>query len=360
VLAAYEAELERADVVILSDYAKGLLSDTVLRKAIALAGKRGVPVVADPKSRDFARYRGVTLLLPNAAELTAATDMPCTNDEQACDAADAARRDCGLENILVTRSGQGMSLVSADGDVLHLPARAREVHDVSGAGDTVAATVAVALAAGLQLEDAARLANVAAGLVVAKVGTATVYPEDLVTAIQTADVMSVQGEIVTLARALEKVESWRTKGLSVGFTNGCFDLLHPGHVSLLREARATCDRLIVGLNSDDSVRRLKGPERPIQNETARSIVLASLGAVDLVVLFDEDTPIDLIEAIKPNVLIKGAHYDRDEVVGADVVQGYGGKVVLAKIREGYSTTRTLARVGANKLNPAGRNVRRDH
>jgi D-beta-D-heptose 7-phosphate kinase/D-beta-D-heptose 1-phosphate adenosyltransferase len=349
VLAIYESELEHTDLVVLSDYAKGLLSDAVLRPAIEMARARGKTVIADPKSRDFARYRGVQLLMPNTAEMRAATGMPCETDQDVIDAARSAADGAGIDNILITRSKQGMTLVPADGDPVHLAARAREVHDVSGAGDTVAATIAVALAAGWSLEDAARLANVAAGIVVAKVGTAAVYPRDLVAEIHQVDMLSVSGEIVTLNQAREMADRWRAQGLKIGFTNGCFDLIHPGHVSLLNQAKAACDRLIVGLNSDASARRLKGPSRPIQTQTARSVVLASLAPVDLVTLFDEDTPLRLIEVIKPDVLIKGADYTKEQVVGADVVIGYGGEVVLAKLEPGHSTTGTIARVGGGPI-----------
>lgn len=345
VLEIYESEIDAADIVVLSDYAKGLLSDVVLRPAIEMAQSRGKPIIADPKSRDFSRYRGVGVLLPNALELTLATGMPCDTDEEAAAAAAVAIRDAGIDNVLVTRSSRGMTLATRDAEPIRLPARAREVHDVSGAGDTVVATLSVALAAGFDLESAAKLANVAAGIVVAKVGTAAVYLDDLVEALQSADVMSLSAEVVTLERALEQVERWRAVGHRIGFTNGCFDLIHPGHVSMLTQAKSACDRLIVGLNTDDSTRRLKGAGRPIQSETARAIVLASLGAVDLVIPFDEDTPIELIRAIRPDVLVKGADYTKDQVVGADVVAGYGGQVMLARIESGYSTTRTIARVG---------------
>ena len=345
VLAIFESELEHTDIVVLSDYAKGLLSDAVVRPAIELAVSRGKPVIADPKSMDFSRYSGVEVLLPNASELSAATGLPCATDEEAAIAALAARRDAGLENLLVTRSRRGMTLARTDGSVTHLPARAREVHDVSGAGDTVAATMAVALAAGIELEDAAKIANVAAGLVVAKLGTATVYPRDIVAEIHKTDMIAVCGEIVTLNQCIEVIDQWRAQDLKIGFTNGCFDLVHPGHISLLSQAKAACDRLIVGLNSDSSARGLKGPGRPVQSEKARSIVLASLSAVDLVILFDDETPMRLIEAIRPDVLVKGADYKHDQVVGADLVTGYGGEVVLAQIQDGYSTTSTIARVG---------------
>ena len=346
VLAIYESELEHADLVVLSDYAKGLLSDDVLRPAIEMARARGRTVIADPKSPDLSRYRGAALLLPNAAELAAATGLPCGTNDEAVAAARAAQQRFGVSGILVTRSRQGMTLVPPDGaPAVHLGARAREVHDVSGAGDTVAATVAVALAAGLDLPEAAQLANVAAGLVVAKVGTAVVYPRDLIAEIHQADVVSLSAEIVAANQAVEIVGLWRAQGLRIGFTNGCFDLIHPGHISLLRQARAACDRLIVGLNTDASARRLKGPTRPIQSETARSIVLASLAPVDLVILFDEDTPLALIERVRPDVLIKGADYSLEQVVGADLVRSYGGQVMLARLEEGHSTTGTIERAG---------------
>jgi D-beta-D-heptose 7-phosphate kinase/D-beta-D-heptose 1-phosphate adenosyltransferase len=345
VLATFEAELEHCDLVVLSDYAKGLLSDAVMRPAIEMATSRGKIVIADPKSRDFSRYRGVRALLPNTSELSGATGLPCRTDEEVVVAAQTALRDAGLDSLVVTRSERGMTLIARDQEPIHLAARAREVHDVSGAGDTVAATIAVTLASGWSLEDAARLANVAAGIVVGKVGTAAVYPRDLVAEIHQVEVQSVSGEIVTLNQAAELVDLWRAQGLRIGFTNGCFDLIHPGHVSLLSQAKAACDRLVVGLNSDASTRRLKGPSRPIQTQTARSVVLASLAPVDLVVVFDEDTPLTLIERLKPDVLVKGADYRRDQVVGADLVTSYGGEVLLAEMEEGHSTTGTIARVG---------------
>jgi D-beta-D-heptose 7-phosphate kinase/D-beta-D-heptose 1-phosphate adenosyltransferase len=221
---------------------------------------------------------------------------------------------------------------------------AREVFDVSGAGDPVAAVVAAALAAGCDLERAARLANIAAGIVVGKRGTAVAYPGEILRAHHAADLSVAEAKVVELGGLLDHAERWRRAGLAVGFTNGCFDLLHPGHVSLLRQARAACDRLVVGLNSDASVRRLKGAGRPVQSEAARAAVMASLGDVDLVVIFAEDTPLKLIEALAPDVLVKGADYAPDQVVGADIVTRRGGRVVLAELMTGYSTTGTIAKL----------------
>jgi D-beta-D-heptose 7-phosphate kinase / D-beta-D-heptose 1-phosphate adenosyltransferase len=238
-----------------------------------------------------------------------------------------------------------MTLVAGKAPPLHLSTEAREVFDVSGAGDTVIATLAVALAAGADLAQAARLANMAAGIATGKLGTAIVHPADLLGALQARDVLASEAKVMALESALERIQRWRASGERIAFTNGCFDLIHPGHVSLLSQARGAADRLIVGLNSDSSIRRLKGADRPVQNETARGIVLASLGAVDLVLLFDEDTPVELIRAIRPDILVKGADYRLEQVVGADIVQSYGGRIMLADLLPGHSTTGTIARAG---------------
>jgi D-beta-D-heptose 7-phosphate kinase/D-beta-D-heptose 1-phosphate adenosyltransferase len=236
-----------------------------------------------------------------------------------------------------------MTLVTRDA-ADHLPAEARAVFDVSGAGDTVVAAVAAALGAGMGLVDAARLANVAAGIVVGKVGTAVAWPQEMISDIHRHDPMAAERKVLALAPALDRIRGWRAEGKRIGFTNGCFDLIHPGHVTLLAKARGACDRLVIGLNSDSSVRRLKGPTRPVQNEAARAAVLASLASVDLVVVFDEDTPIRLIEAIRPDMLAKGADYALDQVVGGAFVRAYGGKVVLVDLEPGHSTTATIARM----------------
>jgi D-beta-D-heptose 7-phosphate kinase/D-beta-D-heptose 1-phosphate adenosyltransferase len=230
-----------------------------------------------------------------------------------------------------------MILVEADGGVHSLPAAAHEVYDVSGAGDTAVAALAAALAAGVRLVDAALLANLAAGIVVGKIGTAVAHPGELSDALMQRD-KGLSAKVQPLARALERIEHWRHHGLRIGFTNGCFDLLHAGHVTLLEQAREACDRLVVGLNSDDSVARLKGPTRPVQPVCSRSAVLAALSSVDLVVVFHEDTPLSLIEAMRPDVLVKGADYRLDQIVGADLVTSYGGKVILAELLPGESTT----------------------
>lgn len=346
VLAAVRAGLSECRVLALSDYGKGLLTPALLAEVLALAAAAGVPAIVDPKGRDYARYRGAFLATPNRAELAEATGMPVSGDAETVSAARHLIETCGIANVLVTRSQDGMTLVEASGAVHHIPARAREVFDVSGAGDTVVATVAAALAVGGSLRDAATLANFAGGIVVGKVGTATASLAELYAAADAADGGGETGKRMTLDLARATVAAWRDQGLAVGFTNGCFDLLHPGHVSLLRQARAACDRLVVGLNSDDSVRRLKGPTRPVQDEHARAAVLGALADVDAVVIFDDDTPIALIRALLPEVLVKGADYTVETVVGADVVQAAGGRVVLARLEDGFSTTRTVARMTA--------------
>lgn len=343
-----KSDLPVAGALVLSDYGKGVLSRETADRLIAAARKAGVPVVVDPKGRDYSRYAGADLVTPNRKELTLATGMPADTDDEVVAAARHLIATSGVEGVLVTRSQDGMTLVTrsddADAAPLHLPATAQEVFDVSGAGDTVVATVAAGLAAGIAIGDACRLANVAAGLVVGKVGTATASSEELVHAIRGRDLASGEAKTANLETALRQVSLWRAQGKVIGFTNGCFDLLHPGHVSLLRQAAERCDKLVVGLNSDASVARLKGPERPVQSEAARATVLGSLASVDMVVVFGEDTPIELITALKPDLLIKGADYKDKLVVGADVVAGYGGSVFLANLEDGFSTTKTIARL----------------
>lgn len=343
------AQLADCALLVLSDYGKGVLTPALVEQLIASAHAAGKPIIVDPKGRDYTRYRGATLITPNRTELHNATGMPVGNDEQIVAAARYLIDTCGIANVLVTRSEDGMTLVtggegSGEGQIEHIGAAAREVFDVSGAGDTAIAVLACGLAAGAPLSTAARLANVAAGLVVGKVGTAVVHVEELLHELLDEQSEHDHEKVAGLTDALKIIGQWQRAGYKVGFTNGCFDLLHPGHVSLLTQARRTCDRLVVGLNADSSVRRLKGPERPVQNELARAIVLSSLVPVDLVVLFSEDTPINLIEAIRPDVLIKGADYTVETVVGADLVQSYGGVVMLAELVPDQSTTKLVHRM----------------
>ncbi len=335
--------LAATSVTVLSDYAKGVLAGGIPAQVIAAARQAGRPVVVDPKGADFSRYAGADVITPNRRELADATEMPVGTEAELVAAATALRERHQFGAVLVTRSEDGMTLVDGDG-AHHFPAEAEDVFDVSGAGDTVVATLAAGLAAGLEMRVAVRLANLAAGVVVSKVGTAVARGEDLLRRL-TPQVSTLR-KIVDREVGAEQVERWRRRGYRTGFTNGCFDLLHPGHVHLLEQARGQCDRLVVGLNSDASVRRLKGPTRPVQLEGSRAQVLASLSAVDLVVIYDEDTPEDTLEALRPELLVKGADYALDQVVGADMVLGWGGRVWLAELLSGHSTTATVKRIAA--------------
>ncbi len=329
-------------VVIVSDYAKGVLTEGVALEIIRAAREAGACVIVDPKGGDHIRYRGADLLKPNRRELAQATGMPVATQSEIVAAAGALIERCGFGGVLASLGQEGMVLVGADGSVHVQRAEMREVYDVSGAGDTVVAALAAGIGAGMSLVDAARLANIAAGIVVGKVGTAVVYGSELGACLDGHDLYTAD-KVMPRALALDQVERWRRQGLKIGFTNGCFDLLHPGHVALLRQAKAACDRLVVGLNSDLSAMRLKGPTRPVQSETARAAVLASLAAVDLIVVFEEDTPLELIRAMHPQLLVKGADYRIDEVVGTDIVKSAGGEVLLAEVMPGYSTSATIAR-----------------
>ena len=345
VLAAFDAALATAGAVVISDYAKGLLTDTVLAQAIARARAAGLTVVVDPKRTDLAAYRHAGVLTPNAGELARATLLPVASDDEAAAAGARALAQAAADSVLVKRSEKGLTLVTAQRPALHLLTRAREVADVSGAGDTVSAVLGIMLACGAPLADAAVMANIAAGISVSKPGTATVGHGELAEALHQRAMAAIDGKIADWEPALARIAAWRRQGLRIGFTNGCFDLIHPGHVRLLAQARAACDRLVVALNSDASVRRLKGPTRPVQSETARATVMASITSADLVMLFEEDTPERLIRAIQPDLLFKGADYRPDQVVGADIVQAYGGQVMLIGLEQGYSTSETIRRIG---------------
>jgi D-beta-D-heptose 7-phosphate kinase/D-beta-D-heptose 1-phosphate adenosyltransferase len=344
-LARIDTLLDAIDVIVLSDYAKGVLSDAVLDRVLALAAAHHRTVIADPKRADFAAYHGATVLTPNETEIRMATRIETGDDQGAERAGHAALAATGGEAVLVTRSEKGLTLVRRDQQTLHLPTRARAVADVSGAGDTLVATLAVAVAAGAALPTAAVLANITAGISVGKPGTATVSSEELLGVLHLEELVASDRKVAaSWDEAAARTAAWRASGLRVGFTNGCFDLIHPGHVHLLAQARAACDRLVVALNTDASVKRLKGPTRPVQNETARATVMASLAPVDLVVLFDEETPLELVCALRPDVLVKGADYRIENVVGAAEVQSWGGRVVLVDLQQGHSTTGTIRRM----------------
>jgi len=344
------ALVPKFDVVILSDYKKGLLTDKIVSATIDCARQHGKPVIVDPKGHDFSRYRGATVIKPNHKGLEDATGMKAGTDDEVRAAALKLIMDCGIETVLATRGKDGMTIITKNAEPVHIPAQVREIYDVSGAGDTVIATFATGLGAGLPVRNAALLANVAAGIVVGKTGTATARLDEIRAALEAepvgekTSVMQRAPKWVTVQDAATQADRLRARGLKVGFTNGCFDLLHPGHLSVLRQARAGCDFLIVAINSDASVKRLKGPQRPVQNQAARADILSALDMVDMVIVYEEDTPVSLIKEIKPDILVKGGQYKLEEVVGYDIVMSYGGKIIRADMEDGFSTTNMISRI----------------
>jgi len=345
-LAAIGEVMPGVDAVILSDYDKCVLGPKVTRFAIARAQARGIPVFVDPKAKPFRHYRGAACVTPNLAELALASRMPIGSEAEVIAAANRVLRDAKADAILAKRSDKGMMLVEASGAVHVEPARAREVFDVTGAGDTVIAVLALAVAGGYALPEAMRLANTAAGIVVSKLGTATVELDELMleASRDTRDRAALHAKYYSLAQIETLVRQWKSRGLRVGFTNGCFDIVHPGHVGMLTAARAECDRLVVALNGDASVTRLKGPSRPINALGDRCAVIAALESVDAVLSFDDDTPLDLIRRLKPDVLMKGADYTVETTVGAPEVMSWGGRVALINLVEGHSTSKVIDRM----------------
>lgn len=337
--------LSRVDLVILSDYAKGVLTDRAVAEIIAACHAAGCQVVVDPKSQDFGKYRGADVLTPNRHELQLASTGPCIGDEQVASSARHHVEHGICRQMVVTRARDGLTVVADGAQAIHIRAIAREVYDVSGAGDTVVAALAAGLASGSDVVASATLANIAAGIVVGKHGTAEVTGRELVDYLDTvAAGMGALGD-GSLDAVQAQVQQWKRLGLRVAFTNGCFDLLHPGHLALLAEAKRSADRLVVGLNSDSSVRRLKGASRPVQNEAARASVLSALRFVDAVVIFGEDTPLEIIKALVPDVLVKGADYTIEAVVGADFVKEHGGAVRLVELVPSQSTSNTIRYIG---------------
>lgn len=359
IIAQIRATIAEFDVVLVSDYDKGVCTPHVLRETIAAARRAGVPVLVDPiRSRDYSRYRGATSMTPNRLEAEMATGVKIATTEDAFRAADQLRRELDLELGIVTLDRDGMALVDTAGQGSIFPTRPRAVYDITGAGDMALAMIGVSLAAGVPAADALRLGNIAAGLEVEKVGVAVIPRAEIRARLleeqaaaerarlaPRAPLPAPRSKILRLDDLARHAAGHRANGEKVVFTNGCFDLLHVGHVSYLAEARALGDVLIVGLNSDASVRRLKGPTRPVISEQDRAAMLAALAAVDYVIVFDEATPHRLLHHLRPDVLVKGGTYKPSEVVGHEVVEAYGGKVCVAGLIEGVSTTAILASVG---------------
>ena len=332
-----------AGVVILSDYGKGTVDALSCSTIIRHARQKLLPTLVDPKGRDWTRYNGATCITPNTAELELITGKQIISDETLMDAGRELLKGLQIDRLLVTRGPKGMALFTRSDPPVVIPTQALDVFDVSGAGDTVIATVAAGIAAGMGWPQAARLANIAAGIVVGKVGTNPIRAEELAIALRQGG-NGTQRKICDLASARFLADAWRAMGNSIVFTNGCFDILHAGHIRLLHAAAGEGQRLVVGLNSDSSVRRIKGMHRPILPQQDRAALLAALGCVDMVVIFEEDTPLSLIEALRPDVLVKGADYTREAVVGHELVEGWGGRVVLAPLIENLSTSGIVERV----------------
>lgn len=326
-------------VVVMSDYGKGTLHD--VQTLIEDARAAGCAVLVDPKGTDFSRYRGATLLTPNLGEFEAIVGA-CRDESELVRKGEALIRDLGIEALLVTRSEQGMTLLRPGHPELHLPALAREVFDVTGAGDTVIATLAAALAAGADMPQAMALSNVAASLVVGKLGTATISGPELRAALR--DRKEAGFGVMTEAQLLIALEDARARGERIVFTNGCFDILHAGHVGYLEQARKLGDRLLLALNGDDSVKRLKGPARPINPLERRLAVMAGLEAVDWVTWFDDDTPERLLEVFRPDILVKGGDYSKEQVVGWEIVEAYGGEVRALDFLDNCSTTAIVEKI----------------
>ncbi|QFY41817.1 D-glycero-beta-D-manno-heptose-7-phosphate kinase [Candidatus Methylospira mobilis] len=330
-------------VIVLSDYAKGVLSPQLCQAVIAEARRRNIPVLVDPKGADYSKYAMATALTPNKRETAEACGVAPLDSAHLLEAAAALQSRLQLDFLAVTRSEEGISLI-ADGHVTDLPAVARQVFDVSGAGDTVIATLAAGLAVGLEREEALYLANVAAGIVVGKLGTVPITRLELLNELMLEDSMLQISKIGNLNTVRDKVSQWRAAGQRIVFTNGCFDLLHAGHVTYLEQARKLGDRLVLGLNTDRSVSALKGPSRPVVHENDRARVLAALEAVDAVVLFDEETPLLLIKALRPDVLVKGADYREEQVVGGSEVKSWGGEIALIDMVPGRSSSAIIERL----------------
>ena len=338
-------EIASHQAVILSDYGKGVLTPSLCRAIIDEARAQSVPVFVDPKARDVSLYAGATVLSPNLKELALASGVDSfDNDAAIIAAAQALAVTHRFHYVLTTRGERGMTLVDAQGLVAHVDATASDVFDVSGAGDTVIATLAASYAAGAPMPLATELANLAGGIVVGRLGTAIVHRTDLTAALYTHRAHALQQKILPADTARDMVTNWQREGLTVGFTNGCFDIMHAGHIQLLSDAKARCDKLIVAINTDASVRALKGPTRPVNAEMDRAQVLAALGCIDAVVLFDDETPLALLQLLKPDILMKGADYTREQVVGHELVESYGGRVELLPLKDGYSTTGIIAKL----------------
>ncbi len=342
ILSYFEQEVVRHDLVIVSDYGKGMfLTPDLCQIVIKKCRQLNTPVFVDPKNKDWSIYRKATCITPNYAEFKFISNVLNEKDTE-LKAAVSIRRDYGIDWLLITRGADGILGIDNHDNIFEIPSVAREVFDVSGAGDTVISTLAAGFASGMDFKSAAELANTAAGIVVGKIGTQPINIDELAISPQIspsgASNMDMHRKIMSVESALFTIEAWRSSGDKIVFTNGCFDLLHPGHIHLIRQARILGNKLVVAINSDASVKRLKGDTRPILTQNDRSIILSALSSVDLIVIFEEDTPLNLIKILQPDILVKGSDYTPDTIVGRDIVESYGGKVCIVPLLEDYSTT----------------------
>lgn len=334
------------DAILLSDYKKGIITDSLSQKLITLANDKNIPVLADPKGSDYSKYKNATLLTPNKKEAKEATKIDIKDDESLVAAGLKLKRELNLKYSVITLSEDGIGIFD-EGKTIKLPTLAQEVFDVTGAGDTVLSALGIALALGADIVEAAKFANKAAAVVVAKVGSATVTVQEIISFENKDGAEDYEDKIVSREYLSKLVRELKQNGKKVVFTNGCFDILHSGHVKYLSEARKLGDALVLGLNTDASVRALKGEGRPINNETDRASVLAALGFVDFITFFGEETPKELIDELIPDILVKGADYKPEEIVGYDTVTSNGGKVITIELVEGRSTTKTIEKIKAN-------------
>lgn len=339
-----QQNIDTIDAIVVSDYNKGTISHHLISSLITLGTAHHVPVLIDPKKWDISLYQHATLLCPNYKEAQLLHGQPFKDDNDMIAVVSEWCKTYHISYILVTLGAQGMILINAEGVVTRIKAHAREVYDVSGAGDTVLATLSCAIACGATAVHAAIIANHAAALAISHLGTATVHRTDIKTALHTNALTAGSHKILSLEAAQEKTAHWKKQGLIVGFTNGCFDIVHRGHITSLSQCRTHCDRLVLAINSDASVKRLKGTSRPIHHEMDRAMLLAALQDVDAVIIFREDTPEDTLHALQPDVLMKGADYQKEDIVGWEFVESYGGRIERIALVDGYSTTNTIEKM----------------
>ncbi len=340
ILKAFKKEIDKNDIVILSDYNKGVINKKIAQQVIKLCNKKKIPIIIDPKNKDFNIYQGADLITPNKKEASEITGVQLYSDKDIELSAKNIIDQYNIKSVLITRGEKGLSYINKK-EAIHLSTQTKEVYDVSGAGDTVLAMMAISYVLNINIRKSLYLANIAAGIVVGKSGTAIVKPEEIKYKLG-ENLSKINNKILKNKEGIVKVvKNWKAKGLKIGFTNGCFDLLHPGHISLLAKSKNLCDKLIIAINSDISIKKLKGNSRPIQSEKARMKILSSLEYCDKICIFDDLTPLSLIKLIKPDIITKGSDYIKNQVVGAQEIEKLGGKVIIIQLIKGQSTTKII-------------------